>query len=244
MKRPPLRAMAAVSSGLGMFTLVAALHAEEGPGPTYAPPAYAPPTYAPPAYAPSYGPQQPGADVGASREPRRKKKEKPFEVGVLGGIGFPRPLAIEGLVRLDRLVGLGLEYSTAPNLTIYDVETRYWALAGDIQFFPLRGPFFFGVRGGRQHLSGHATFVDRGRPVSGSASVDTTFVNPRLGFLWTFDPGFSVGIDAGVQVPLSSTVKTDVPPGTVASVRVKRVTDAVADSVLPTVDLIRLGFLL
>jgi hypothetical protein len=177
-------------------------------------------------------------------ERRGTDRRDHFRLGALGGLGFPRPLAIEGMVKLEKVVALGVEYSVLPTFSAYGVETTFHALAADARVFPLRGPFFVGLRAGHQHIGGVGTVTVNGLSGAGSVTVDTTFVNPRLGFLWTFEPGLSVGIDAGVQIPVSPTVSSTLPAGSVANQEAMRVASAFGTSVLPTIDLIRLGFLL
>ena len=183
------------------------------------------------------GPAGDGAD--------RARKPEHFRLGVLGGVGFPRPLAIEGMLKIERALGLGVEYSVMPTFTISGVETRFWALAGDVRVFPGQGAFFLGLRGGHQHLGAQgAITVQRYGTLSESLTVDTTFVNPRLGCLWTFEPGFSIGIDAGVQIPLSTSSSNTLPAGTAASTEVNRVASSYGQKLLPTIDLLRIGFLI
>ena len=82
--------------------------------------------------------------------------------------------------------------------------------------------------------------------------MDTTFLNPQVGFLWTWGPGFSIGIDAGLQIPLSSqstsSLQTSIPSVaepyvTPARQTLENVAKAAGQTTLPTVDLVRVGFL-
>jgi hypothetical protein len=166
-------------------------------------------------------------------------------IGVLGGVGFPRPLAIEGLVKVERLVVLGLEYSALPTMTISGAQVSFWAAAADVRFFPGRGNFFIGLRAGRQHLGGKGVLtVDPYGSVLESVSIATTFLNPRIGFLWTWEPGVTLGIDLGVQLPIAKKIESTLPSGYPATDEVMRVAHAFGGTALPTVDLIRLGVLL
>jgi hypothetical protein len=163
------------------------------------------------------------------------------DVGVLGGVGFPRPLAVEGVLEFDRLVLFGIEYSTLPTTTISGVQTSLWALAGDARIFPFRNGFFVGIRAGRQHLGEFASASIAGLgTLSAMESNDTTFINPRLGFLWTWH-ALAFGIDAGVQIPLSTSMTTTVPAGISPPSAVLDVNRALTQDVLPTVDLLRIG---
>jgi hypothetical protein len=237
-------------------------HAFSSGNPAYAnaaPPRY---TYTAPAaypYSPRPSPvgyrygdgAQPGTsdaradDTGGGSTKDRPQKEEHFRIGVLGGLGFPRALAIEGMVKLEKVLGLGLEYATTPNYTISGAETSFWALSATLRVFPFKDGFFLGLRGGRQHLGGEGTITvaPYGR-IHESVAIDTTFLNPRIGFLWTWSPGFTLGIDAGVQIPIGVTVASSVPPGTGVDQEVLSVAQTIGNSPLPTIDLLKLGFLL
>jgi len=166
-------------------------------------------------------------------------------VGVLGGLGFPRPLAIEGLVGIANTVAVGAEYSFLPNTTINGVDTTFWALAADARIFPFGGGFFIGARAGHQHLDGMTTVtVAPFGSATGALAVDTWFLNPRVGFLWMWHSGLALGIDAGVQLPLASTTTTTLPAGLTIDPRVTRVADTLGRSAIPTIDLLRLGIVL
>jgi hypothetical protein len=175
-----------------------------------------------------------------------KEAEKPHSgdgvhAGVLGGVGFPRPLAVEGVVVIDRLVLLGGEYSALPTTTIEGVQTGLWALAADARVFPFRNGFFVGLRVGRQHLDQSATVtITNVGTFSGSITADTTFLNPRLGFLWHWS-ALALGMDAGVQIPLSASTASNLPPGVSAPAAVTAVMQALSQQTLPTIDLLRIG---
>jgi hypothetical protein len=115
-----------------------------------------------------------------------------------------------------------------------------WSLAADARVFPFRGAFFIGLRAGYQHLGAATTIV-----VSsiGSASeelaLDSWFINPRLGFLWISQEGLCFGVEAGLQIPTSNAVSSTLPLSFVPSIR--NTVDSLGGSVLPTVDLLRIG---
>jgi hypothetical protein len=184
----------------------------------------------------------------ARAQPPPKEAEKPhsgdaLRVGVLGGVGFPRPLAVEGVVVFDRLVLLGGEYSALPTTTIEGVQTSLWAIAADARVFPFRNGFFVGVRAGQQHLDESATItVTNVGTFSGSNTADTTFINPRMGFLFNWSV-LALGIDAGVQFPLSASTATNVPPGISVPPAIVALTQTLSQQTLPTIDLLRIGLI-
>lgn len=182
--------------------------------------------------------------------PRGERAEH-FRVGPLVGVGFPRPFAIEGLAKFERLVGVGVEYSFLPRMNVMNVEASFAAIAADLRVFPFRGAFFIGARAGRQWLDAQAS-VTTGRLGSfREGMVATTwFVNPRVGLLYTFDSGITVGIDAGVQVPINpsfqrsgAATETGVASELDIDATLVAVANGLGNNTTPTVDLLRLGFL-
>jgi hypothetical protein len=177
------------------------------------------------------------------RETDARHRGDGVHLGVLGGVGFPRPLAIEGMLEFDRLIVLGLEYSALPTTTFSGVQTNAWALAADFRVFPFHNAFFIGLRAGKQHLSEVASLTSGTGTVSASETADTTFINPRIGFLWSWH-ALALGIDAGVQIPLLSTSSSSLPPGVTAPTTATDVSRVLSQDAIPTVDLLQLGVVL
>ena len=165
----------------------------------------------------------------------------PVQAGALGGVGFPRALSVEALVVVDRIAALGVEYGAVPAITIEGVDASLWSLAGDARFFPFQGSFYLALGFGYEHLAA-ATSISLGRfgSVPEVFALDSWFLNPRLGFLWTWAP-FALGLDAGVQIPLSSAVSSTLPIAPFPAAQ--HAVDALS-GVLPTVDLLRIGLVL
>jgi hypothetical protein len=168
---------------------------------------------------------------------------RPLRVGVLGGIGFPRPLAIEALAEFSGIVAVGIEYGALPTVTVDGVSAGLWSVAADLRVFPFRGAFYLGLRAGRQH-AGATTSVAVGSfgDATEVLALDSWFLNPRVGFLWTTREGLSFGVEAGVQFPLSPAVSSSLPLSLYPSA--ERTIDALGSSVIPTLDLLRVGLLL
>jgi hypothetical protein len=180
----------------------------------------------------------------APKETEKPRSGDALRVGVLGGVGFPRPLAVEGVVLIDRLLLLGAEYSALPTTTFVGVQTSIWAVAADARVFPFRNGFFVGVRAGQQHLDESASItVTHVGSFSGSNTADTTFLNPRMGFLWNWS-ALALGIDAGVQIPLATSTASNLPAGVSAPPAVTDLTHTVSQQALPTIDLLRIGLVL
>jgi hypothetical protein len=73
---------------------------------------------------------------------------------------------------------------------------------------------------------------------------ETWFINPRIGFLTTFGWGGTVGIDVGAQIPLNATFDSTLPNGVAMSQDLNNVAHFFTKSVLPTVNLLRIGMML
>jgi hypothetical protein len=188
-------------------------------------------------------------------EPGDSGRKDNLQLGGLIGAGFPRPLAIEAMVKVQRLVAVGVEYSLLPEITISGVHTSFWAVAADMRVFPLRNGFFVGLRAGRQHLAADTILAVGPQLIPLETEVQTTFLNPRVGILWTWSSGITLGIDAGLQIPVSSRTSGALaasdglvlPPGVQGMDiidRVRGVADYLGESTIPTFDLLRFGLLL
>jgi hypothetical protein len=184
-------------------------------------------------------------------EASEAEKPEHFRIGPLVGLSFPRPFAIEGFTKLEKLVGVGFEYSFMPRATIKSVDAGFDGVALDLRVFPFRGAFFLGARAGRQWLNANATITDaRFGSIVESMDAATWFINPRAGFLYTFPNGITIGIDAGVQLPISPSY-TRSGPATAAGLTsgleiegtLQLVADALGNTTTPTIDLLRLGLL-
>lgn len=196
-------------------------------------------------------PPRPVADRPAGEPQREGDKREDFRIGAIAGVGFPRPFAVEGLIKIKRYVAIGGEYSFLPAMTISSADVSFKGVAADLRVFPFANGFFVGTKVGKQWLSGRTTVSVQqiNSSFKESADANTFFVNPRVGFLKTWRSGITIGIDAGVQIPISPSYVRDSDAAKIG------VTDASADKTLvtiantlgnkvtPSVDLLRLGFL-
>lgn len=183
-------------------------------------------------------------DKEGTPEPPSGTTASPVRVGVLGGVGAPRALTVEGMFLVSERVLLGLEYGVLPTSTFGGVSVSVSAVSGDLRIFPFRGgPFFLGARLGRQVLDANATVtVASYGSYSGSTHQESWFFGPRLGLLWVSRPGFTVGTSVGLQIPLSHKVDTTLPAGVPRDKVVPSVIDTLGGGgVIPTLDLLQLG---
>jgi len=167
----------------------------------------------------------------------------PLRVGAMAGMGFPRPFAVEALAQAWQHLVVGIEYGVLPSVTVHGVQVGTWALSGDARWLPWRGPLFVGLRAGVQHVEAATTLSLSGwGQVSETLGLDSSFVNPRIGLLWVMRGGLVLGMEAGLQIPLSTSTTSTWPLALVPSLQGQ--IDALQRSVLPTIDLIRIGFVM
>jgi len=180
--------------------------------------------------------------AGPERTDGARKQSDAVRLGAYTSAGFPALLSVGGGLTFSRTVTLGFEYGFLPMSNVGGVDVSYRSYAGDLRVFPGSGPFFFGARVGRQHL---ATTVTRSAgtdaTVSGGASGDGWFVNPRMGVAWTASWGLSVAMDAGVRVPLSHRNEQSAPSGVSLPSSATDTVDLFVAKVIPTVTILQLG---
>ena len=174
-------------------------------------------------------------------ESEAERHREAVRVGATLGLSFPRPLSLEAMTKFDRTFALGLEYSLLPKQTLGGVDATLWALAADFRAFPFKNGFFLGLAAGYQSLGASMSTALTG-PVG--ISAETMFLNPRVGFLNTWTSGLTLGVDAGVQLPVNATFTSNLPTQIPVAQDVNDVAHLFGKSALPTFDLIRLGVLL
>jgi len=183
-------------------------------------------------------------------EARDRDRGEVLRIGPLVGVGFPRPLQIEGMVKIAKVVGLGVEYGFLPKISVAGVEASFKGVAGDLRIFPFKNAFFIGARGGRQWLDGSGTLTVGGIAYTEAMAAATWFINPRIGFLHTFESGLTIGIDAGVQLPVGPTYERTGPATSLGLAEntdidrsLRTAANTLGNGVTPTVDLLKVGFL-
>lgn len=173
-----------------------------------------------------------------------------FRVGATVGAGLPSPISGQLLVKYKNVVGANAELGFLPELTLPvgdDVKVKQHMADFSLRAYPFKGAFFLGCGLGFQSLSASAKTTQQGVTGDATATVDTLFLSPRLGFLHRFDFGLAVGMDVGVQLPVSGSTSMSGSVGGVALTPPKDAMD-VADKVqttpIPIVHLLQLGYVL
>lgn len=183
---------------------------------------------------------------GDARPPTPATRKQPSEavrLGVYGAAGFPALLTVGGGLIFARSVHVGFEYGSLPVSSIGSIDVGYRSYAADLRIFPIAaGPFFFGTRVGRQHVSAaFAQTVGDYGTANGSLTGDGWYVNPRVGLLWTTSWGLSAGIDAGLRVPLSHTTSESVSAGVSVPSSATSAVHLFVGRTIPSVTLLQLG---
>jgi hypothetical protein len=210
-------------------------------------------------------------------EDKEKKKEDdsggifgPFRIGGLVGVGLPGILSFGGIIKITRFLGGGLNVSLIPSLKISfygDAELSYQEYDIYGRLFPFGGDLFLGAGVGYANIKGSFTNsydttmyqaiapVPNPVTITSEGSVRTMVLIPTIGVLHTFGIGFTIGIDAGAQIPIAPSTtefKTTVPPEVPQVVKDQVITpndkqvqdtlNEIARSIVPTLNL-RVGWL-
>jgi hypothetical protein len=181
----------------------------------------------------------------------------PIHVGATVGLSLPRPLDAQIYVSAFGFVSVGFSYSDFPSFVadpllsaagLKNGQTtvrldQFSAMEADVRVFPFAGNFFVGSGLGRQSFKSSVTQSTTLGNFNGSVAVSTTYATPRVGYLWTFGPGVVLGVDAGVQLKLSSDAQVSLPPGSPADMQSQadRVVEVFGNNPLPSLHL-RLGW--
>jgi len=160
----------------------------------------------------------------------------PVRIGaMIGVLSVPRPIDVEAFVRIENRFAFGISYGDLPHFVASpllsaagansDTMTArlddFSAFEADLRFMPFRSAFFVGASFGRQALKGAVTESTVVGPQTATVDTTTWYATPRAGWLWTFDRGFLLGVDLGVQLKLAGDQTVTVPAGSPPEVRTR-----------------------
>ncbi len=235
--------------------------------------ASAPPAPPPAEPARQASPPAPFRDQAKS-EPDDDEEPDTFRIGLLLGGGLPSLLSLGGMLKLTRFLGAGVNVGLIPKvqLSYYGDATlsyQHYDIYG--RLFPFGGGFFLGAGAGYATVEGTlsktidtsmfagaapASGLPRSLAYESRASVRTLVLTTLIGYLYTFNSGFTLGVDAGAQIPIApsqidfeSGVSGGFPPAFVeqylapTDASVQSSLEKLGRTTLPTVNL-RLGWLL
>jgi hypothetical protein len=192
----------------------------------------------------------------SSDERKSSSSGLPLHIGVMGGPSAPRPLDGEVYIRAFGFFMAGFSYSDFPafiadpllslaglnnGTTTFRLD-KFSAMEGEIRLFPFAGELFVGSSLGRQTFNATVTQQTGTGTATGTLAVGTTYATPRIGYLWTIGP-VVIGMDAGVQLKLSSDPQISLPAGAPPEMQsqAQKAVDLVGNGPLPSFHL-RLGF--
>lgn len=179
---------------------------------------------------------------------------------LLGLLSLPRPVEAEVAVKLGDYFAIGGQYSMLPNMTFpgKDAKAKFSAIQGTLRTFPFGGAFYLGVNGGIQTLTASMSEGD----LAVESDMSSPIIAPQLGWLWTWDSGFTLGLNFGVQIPLAKDPEVKVKyqgvdvsdaPNQIPDQDKRDKANSLKDSVqsvaklvgktpLPQIDLLKIGF--
>ncbi len=144
---------------------------------------------------------------------------------------------------------MNLELGMLPEISPpigYDVKVHQEMIDFSARLYPFKGAFFVGCGVGAQRLTVKATDTQNGYTGDGNVVVNTLFVSPRLGFVHKFSFGLAVGMDGGVELPISGGVDASVNVAGFSIAPPREALD-VANKVkvtpIPIVHLLQLGYI-
>jgi len=188
-------------------------------------------------------------------------------------VGLPSLINVGGVIKLTRYFAAGLNVGIAPNVKFAyygDATVLYHAYSVYAHVHPFGGGFYLGASVGYALAKGtaeqsialppelSAVYPGLTGPITlkSSGRVQTMVLTPELGYFYTFKVGFSIGIGAGLQLPIAASdvhfdesVSADVPAEVLKQYldptarAVKDTLDRVGQAIIPTVGL-SVGWLL
>jgi len=197
----------------------------------------------------------------------------PFRIGPVIGVGLPSLINVGGVIKLTKYFAAGINIGIAPDVKFAyygDATISYHAYQIYGHVHPFGGGFYLGASVGYAlaHATAEQTFavppaLSTAYPGLGSSvtlrsdgSVQTMVLTPELGYFKTFKSGFSLGVGAGLQIPIASSdvkydqdVNADVPQEVLKQYldptarSVKDTLERVGQALIPTIGL-SVGWLL
>ncbi len=137
------------------------------------------------------------------------------------GVGLPNLFSFGGLLKLTRYLGGGINIGLIPTVRVsYYGQATLLYQEYDVfgRLFPFGGGFFLGAGVGYETVKGTMTdkmdtssfstvvpglSIPNPLVYESSGTVKTLVLTPQIGYLYTTDIGFSLGIDIGAQVPIA-----------------------------------------
>jgi len=123
----------------------------------------------------------------------------------VSALGLPSPFRAGLEAKWDNTWGLGFDVGGLPVTGMMDSKVKLTSYVATARYYPWRGPFYVGLGAGKQNFVGERTEDFSGSPVTVTLTMDSLIVVPQVGWRWVWETGFYLGVEAGVQVSLSTT---------------------------------------
>lgn len=144
-------------------------------------------------------------------------QQSPRLWNIYGGVGFPHGFNL-GFEYLDtsrtwsmNAEAGGFNYKPKDEETDKE-EIALGSLSVEGHYYPFQSAFFIGGALGTQAVRAKKTVTVLSETVSPEVKIANAFLTPKVGWLWRYDSGFTLGFDLGAQIPLNS--KVDIEDGT------------------------------
>jgi len=149
----------------------------------------------------------------------KRKSTDQFKIGPVVGVGVPSVLSFGGTLKLTRYLGAGINVGLIPKvkLSYYGDATlsyQHYDIYGRI--YPFGGGFFLSAGAGYATVKGtldssetrtltvpNVGSANVSASYTGAGSVRTLMLTALIGYFYTTSVGFSIGVDAGAQIPLA-----------------------------------------
>jgi hypothetical protein len=137
-----------------------------------------------------------------------------FKIGPVVGVGVPSIISVGGTLKITRFLGAGVNLGLIPKvqLSYYgDATLSYQHVDIYGRLYPFGGGFFLHGGLGYANINGTLTGQQSYTSALGSGSVDyngvgkvhTPTLTALIGYFYTTSIGFSIGVDAGAQIPVA-----------------------------------------
>jgi hypothetical protein len=158
-------------------------------------------------------------------------------------VGFPTP-AVGAEAKLDGWVGLSFDYGYVPPFKVKEARVGWDNWSAGAKVFPFRGAFFLGALYGQRSI--RVKVKDQSSDLEGSARISSRYLAPELGWRWSWEVGFTMGMDLGWQFVTGSSKRITIPGGFDAEKEkdVRDITRRVANQGIPVLGLLEVGWML
>ncbi len=151
---------------------------------------------------------------GGYGKPRGIFGSLPLTIGPkVSALGLPSPFRAGIEAKWDNSYGIGFDVGAFPVTSMQDTKVKIASYVGTARYYPWRGPFYLGLGVGTQNLTGSRTQAFSGADYTVTLGMDSVVVVPQVGWRWVYQSGFFLGVEAGLQVAVSSqqSVTSDAP---------------------------------